>query len=141
MGSSSMALMRAIGSGVSVSSAGDINNDGYDDIIIGALGADPNGDISGESYVVFGKATGLLSISRTVCTRTEPMGSSSTALMRIIIVVIPCPLLGTSTTMDTTTSSSGHPRQTLMASGESYVVFGQSEFDAFVELDDLALMV
>ena len=25
--------------------------------------------------------------------------------------------------------------------GESYVVFGQSEFDAFVELSDLAVMV
>jgi len=45
-------------SGGSVSSAGDINNDGFDDIIIGALDAEPNGDWSGESYVVFGKATG-----------------------------------------------------------------------------------
>ena len=40
-----------------MSSAGDINNDGYDDIIIGAYGR-PNGDYSGESYVVFGKAAG-----------------------------------------------------------------------------------
>ena len=46
-----------------MSSAGDINNDGYDDIIIGALDADPNGDWSGESYVVFGKATGTYSAS------------------------------------------------------------------------------
>ena len=50
-------------SGGSVSSAGDINNDGYDDIIIGADGADPNGDWSGESYVVFGKASGTYSAS------------------------------------------------------------------------------
>ncbi|MXN67508.1 tandem-95 repeat protein [Stappia sp. GBMRC 2046] len=41
-------------SGVSVSSAGDVNGDGVDDLIIGASQADPNGDRSGESYVVFG---------------------------------------------------------------------------------------
>ncbi|MCC5603820.1 beta strand repeat-containing protein [Nostoc favosum] len=41
-------------SGTSVSNAGDINNDGIDDLIIGAFGADPNGYQSGQSYVVFG---------------------------------------------------------------------------------------
>ncbi|MDZ7950701.1 hypothetical protein [Nostoc sp. DedQUE09] len=44
-------------SGNSVSSAGDVNDDGIDDLIIGALYADPNGDDSGQSYVVFGKST------------------------------------------------------------------------------------
>ncbi|MCI0749754.1 MAG: cadherin domain-containing protein, partial [Nevskiales bacterium] len=46
-------------SGFSVSSAGDINGDGFDDIIIGADGADPNGAASGASYVVFGSAAGF----------------------------------------------------------------------------------
>jgi len=45
-------------SGVSVSRAGDINGDGKDDLIIGAVGADPNGESSGKSYVVFGKTDG-----------------------------------------------------------------------------------
>jgi RTX calcium-binding nonapeptide repeat (4 copies)/FG-GAP repeat len=46
-------------SGVSVASAGDINKDGFDDLIIGAYAADPGGTIdAGSSYVVFGKATG-----------------------------------------------------------------------------------
>ncbi len=43
-------------SGYSVSSAGDINDDGIDDLLIGALGADLNGDDSGSTYVVFGSS-------------------------------------------------------------------------------------
>ncbi|MDB4594150.1 FG-GAP-like repeat-containing protein, partial [Paracoccaceae bacterium] len=47
------------GSGYSVSGAGDVNGDGLDDLLIGAYGGDPNGNsLSGESYVVFGKANG-----------------------------------------------------------------------------------
>ncbi|MEG4634884.1 integrin alpha, partial [Microcoleus sp. AR_TQ3_B6] len=47
-------------SGKSVSSAGDINGDGFDDLIIGALGADPNGiREAGQSYVVFGSNSGF----------------------------------------------------------------------------------
>ena len=46
-------------SGNSVSSAGDVNGDGFDDVIIGAYRADLNGIRSGSSYVVFGKASGF----------------------------------------------------------------------------------
>ena len=46
-------------SGSSVASAGDVNGDGYDDLIVGARRADPNGSLSGASYVVFGKASGF----------------------------------------------------------------------------------
>ena len=47
-------------SGGSVSSAGDINGDGIDDLIIGAREADPNGNNNaGQSYVVFGKDTAV----------------------------------------------------------------------------------
>jgi Ca2+-binding RTX toxin-like protein len=47
-------------SGRSVASAGDVNGDGFDDIIIGAPGGDPRGRFNaGESYVVFGKASGF----------------------------------------------------------------------------------
>ena len=49
--------------GASVSSAGDFNGDGYDDIIIGAPGDAPRGGYSGSSYVIFGKASGF---SRTI---------------------------------------------------------------------------
>ncbi|BAY74558.1 hemolysin-type calcium-binding region [Nostoc linckia NIES-25] len=55
-------------SGISVSNAGDINNDGIDDLIIGAIGASPNGNsFAGQSYVVFGSKNlgsgGILNLS------------------------------------------------------------------------------
>ena len=43
----------------SVASAGDVNGDGFADLIVGATGADPHGSYSGASYVVFGKAAGF----------------------------------------------------------------------------------
>lgn len=45
--------------GLSLSGAGDINGDGLDDVIVSAYGADPNGDYSGRTYVVFGSDTGF----------------------------------------------------------------------------------
>jgi hypothetical protein len=45
--------------GTSVANAGDVNGDGIDDIIVSAMGADPNGSNSGAVYVVFGKTTGF----------------------------------------------------------------------------------
>ena len=56
-----MARTRAIVAGCSVSSAGDVNGDGFDDLIIGALSGDGPATQpgAGESYVVFGKASGF----------------------------------------------------------------------------------
>src|SRR5688500_16997972 len=42
--------------GRSVSSAGDVNGDGFDDLIVGAPYGDNGGDTAGEAYVIFGKA-------------------------------------------------------------------------------------
>ncbi|WP_442512185.1 beta strand repeat-containing protein [Novipirellula sp. SH528] len=47
-------------SGISVSSAGDVNGDGFDDLLIGAHGADASGNAkpdAGDSYVIFGGAS------------------------------------------------------------------------------------
>ncbi|MEO5345981.1 MAG: hypothetical protein H7834_06345, partial [Magnetococcus sp. YQC-9] len=44
--------------GFRVASAGDINGDGYDDLIIGARQTDPGGIDRGSGYVIFGKASG-----------------------------------------------------------------------------------
>ncbi len=47
-------------SGLSISSAGDVNGDGYDDILIGAYTNDetPDNDDAGQTYLIFGKSSG-----------------------------------------------------------------------------------
>jgi Ca2+-binding RTX toxin-like protein len=49
------------GGGESVAPAGDVNGDGFSDVIVGAPYASPRGEFSGASYVVFGKAGGFAS--------------------------------------------------------------------------------
>ncbi len=44
--------------GTAVSNAGDVNDDGIDDLIVTAFLADPNGSNSGQAYVVFGMSGG-----------------------------------------------------------------------------------
>jgi hypothetical protein len=43
--------------GISIAGAGDVNGDGFDDILIGANGSDANGNESGKAYIIFGKTT------------------------------------------------------------------------------------
>ncbi|MFX0051794.1 MAG: integrin alpha [Candidatus Hermodarchaeota archaeon] len=44
-------------SGTSVAGAGDVNNDGYDDIVIGAYGNDEGGGAAGQTYLILGRPT------------------------------------------------------------------------------------
>ena len=64
--------------GNAVATAGDVNGDGFDDIVIGAHRADPNGGSSGSSYVVFGaNFTGGILLSRgDFCTRAKKASRS-----------------------------------------------------------------
>ena len=44
--------------GYSVSTAGDINGDGFDDLLVGAPGAGDGANLEGTVYVIYGGATG-----------------------------------------------------------------------------------
>ena len=62
-------------SGWSVSSAGDFNKDGYDDLIIGALDADPySRDSAGTSYLIFGTASSFTDIDLSSDLATSNVG-------------------------------------------------------------------
>ncbi len=61
-------------SGNSVSSAGDVNGDGLDDLIVGAVYADSNGNSSGKSYVIFGKANSSAINLSTIADASNPTG-------------------------------------------------------------------
>ncbi|NJK39321.1 MAG: hypothetical protein HC920_17325 [Oscillatoriales cyanobacterium SM2_3_0] len=128
-------------SGRSVSSAGDINGDGFDDIIIGAPSADPNGnDRAGESYVVFGSDSGF----EASLDLSDLNGSNGFVIKGIDIF----DSSGNSVSSAGDINGDGFDDIIIGAividpngiffAGESYVVFGSnSGFEASLDLSDL----
>src|SRR6185295_7913389 len=63
-----------------VGSAGDVNADGFDDVIVGAPNADPLGRTdAGESYVIYGKADGIGDIDLATLTAAQGFKLSGAA--------------------------------------------------------------
>jgi hypothetical protein len=61
--------------GHSVSGAGDVNGDGYADVIVGAPNAAPNGrDFAGAAYLVLGKASGFATLDLASFTSGDSTG-------------------------------------------------------------------
>src|SRR5262249_31433480 len=128
------------GLGVSVSNAGDVNGDGFADMIIGAAGAAAAGNAqpgAGESYLVFGTASGLVDVEMATLSATQGfriIGVDSQDLSGFSVSSAGdingdglADLFVGARDADTV----GNGRE---AAGESYVVFGQSTGIADVDL-------
>ena len=133
-------------SGDSVSGAGDINSDGFDDLIIGAPGADPNGKgRAGESYVVYGRSAFEASLE------LSELDSSNGFILKGIDERY---RTGNSVSGAGDINSDGFDDLIIGApgasnAGESYVVFGSApvislvgteESNTLVDLDDINLI-
>ena len=122
-----------------VGSAGDVNADGFDDVIVGAPGADPFGRTdAGESYVIYGKADGIGDIDLATLTAAQGFrlsgaaagDASGTSVSRagdingdgIEDIIVGAPLAD---------------RSGLDHAGESYVIYGKEGGLADIDLATL----
>ncbi|WP_442940157.1 beta strand repeat-containing protein [Nostoc sp.] len=129
------------GSGFSVSSAGDINGDGIDDLIIAAIDASANGiNISGQSYVVFGSKGDFdaqFNLSDLNGTNGFAINGAYTRTFTNISVSSAGDINGDGID-DLIIGTPGVSLNGSYASGQSYVVFGKKgSFDAQFNLSDL----
>ncbi len=133
-------------SGNSVSGAGDVNGDGIDDLIIGAVYADANGNVrAGESYVVFGNnkafnstvelsdLNGITGFQINGIDAEDRLGSSVSGAGDVNGDGVDDLIIG---------ASGGDPNGDKIGqvggAGETYVVFGSTKgFNSILELSDL----
>ena len=125
-------------SGRSVSGGSDVNGDGLADLIVGANGADPNGLAnSGRSYVVFGKADGLVVSLSALGNGGFPI-DGAVAEDRSGVSVSDAGDVNGDGLADLIVGAAVADPNGLANSGQSYVVFGKAGVAA-VSLSDIAL--
>ena len=129
-------------SGFSVSSAGDVNGDGLDDLIVGARYADPSGKSeAGKSYVVFGKANGSAIDLSTIANANNPLGgfviNGEAAGDQNGISVSSAGDVNGDGLDDLIVSSYQADPNGRLSAGKSYVIFGKTDTDA-IDLTNLS---
>ncbi len=127
-------------SGSSVSSAGDVNGDGFDDLIIGAWRADPNGNsygsYAGQSYVVFGSSDEFAS--------SLDLSALDGSNGFVINGIDPYDLLGDSVSSAGDVNGDGiddliigapanNPNGNTEAAGKSYVIYGIADSNSITD--------
>ncbi|MEM9213332.1 MAG: hypothetical protein AAGD25_03210 [Cyanobacteria bacterium P01_F01_bin.150] len=130
-------------SGAAVSNAGDINNDGIDDLIIGAYGVNLGSKRNaGASYVVFGLPT--VSIIPTIATATEGGTPASVTISRGKAfggnLAVKLTLAGTASSSDyrfSTGTLNGNELTVTIPDGQTSVVVGVTATDdALIEANE-----
>ncbi len=119
--------------GMSVSSAGDFNGDGYDDLIIGA----PGDTASGTAYIIFGKASGysasydLAALTASEGLRLDGIGSGDLAGVSVSTAGD----LNGDGFDDVVVGGTEADPNGLGNEGAAYVVFGSSGYGSTLSLD------
>lgn len=126
-------------SGFSISDAGDINNDGIDDLIVGAWRAESRGNLlAGESYVIFGSSN--LTTSLALSSLNGSNGFTIKGIDENDLSGISASGAGDVNgdgLDDLIIGASGSSLGGTRTPGEIYVVFGSSNFPAIMNLSNL----